>query len=248
MRLLLFFIIFFAFNIGSIAQPAGGNIQYHDRYAHPQKSNFNFQFKAGLTAINTNESLINDIKGQNLFLKPHFALGVGYQYTNYISFLFRTTYYRHSYNAAKDRPNFDGIKSNNFDAVIGIKHYLFPLRHYDEYLRKFNYYAYAGGGLLYHNPKERTDGWNLADSLGFNTIAVVVPVGLGVEYKLSNFFQMGLELTFHVTGTDYLDGIAVSKGGHKLDQFGTTSVNIIYRIPRKDYNYKNFLKLRHKDK
>lgn len=247
MRAFFFFISSLIVCNATFAQPEEGKTFYHDRYAHPQKSNVSFQLKSGLTAMNTPAPLQDDIWEQNLFLKPQFTLGLGYHFTNYIGFVLRTTYYRHSYNAPDRLEDFEGVKSNNFAATLNIKHYLFSVKSFDEYLRKFNYYAQAGAGTLYHNPKAKPSGERLSDSLGFNNFALVVPIGLGVEYRLSNFFVMALEVDLNLTHTEYLDGVPAKASGRRYDHFGTMGVNLSYRIPRKDYHYNNFLKLKNKD-
>ncbi len=42
----------------------------------------------------------------------------------------------------------------------------------------------------------------------YSRIQIVIPVGLGIRYKLSNNFDLGLEISYRHTFTDYLDDVS----------------------------------------
>lgn len=185
---------------------------------------------------------LQHFKDQNYYLNPHLSLGVGYQYTSYINLWFRGSYFETRCSSSTLQPS--GVKGNNFEAALGVKHYLFPFREYDEYLRYFNYYGLLGVGALYINPKSATNWEPFSETMDFNQLALVVPVAIGVEYKLSSFFLMGLELGYNLTTTDYLDAAVrpASNSGGGRDHYASLGVNVIFRIPHGEYKYQDFLK------
>ncbi|GAB3240514.1 hypothetical protein GCM10027346_34810 [Hymenobacter seoulensis] len=78
-------------------------------------------------------------------------------------------------------------------------------------------YVFGGVGVIRHNPKGlnasgdyvalqplRTEGQSSAYSLG----QFVIPFGAGARYKLNRQFDIGLELGFRKTFTDYLDDVS----------------------------------------
>ncbi|GGG46332.1 DUF6089 family protein [Hymenobacter glacieicola] len=78
-------------------------------------------------------------------------------------------------------------------------------------------YVFGGVGVIRHNPKGldadgnyvalqalRTEGQSEGYSLG----QFVIPFGAGARYKLNKQFDIGLELGFRKTFTDYLDDVS----------------------------------------
>ena len=236
--------LFFGLIICSVAlaQPVQ-DYHYLDKYAHPQKSNFNAHINVGFAAINGNNYTLGDFAQQNYFLNPYISLGLGYQITHHMTALARTTYYRMRGSDHSDL-GAGGVVSNNFGAVLALKHSLFPLKDFDDLSRDLNFYALAGGGLLYINPKNADSGEGFNAKPDFNKLTYMIPLGIGAEYRLSAFFSMALEVTYNFTGTDYLDA-AVSPSNSRNDKFATLGVSTTYRIPQKSYRYDNFLKMKY---
>ena len=76
-------------------------------------------------------------------------------------------------------------------------------------------YLSAGIGLLGYTPKG-TDGKNLLDNLStredgetYGSITAGFPLSLGTELRMSPFVALGLEYTYRLTGSDYLDNIGL---------------------------------------
>ncbi|UOQ75748.1 DUF6089 family protein [Hymenobacter sp. 5516J-16] len=78
-------------------------------------------------------------------------------------------------------------------------------------------YVFGGIGVMRHNPKGldaegnyvalqalRTEG----QSEGYSLTQFVIPFGAGARYKLNKQFDIGLELGFRKTFTDYLDDVS----------------------------------------
>ncbi|WP_224996526.1 outer membrane beta-barrel protein [Cesiribacter sp. SM1] len=232
-------------NFYALGQPTP-EYHYLDEYAHPHKSNFSAQINVGFTGLDGNSCTLGEFEDQNYFLNPHFSLGLGYQLTHYISVLTRASYYRMSCDSPTDLGG-EGMVGNNFSGILAVKHSLFPAREFDEHTRDYNFYALAGAGVMLINPRNPDSGENFDGNPDFSSTALVVPLGVGGEYRLSSFFSMALELSYYLTGSDYLDaGLVETASSNSNDNFVTLGVNVSYRIPRKSFNYNNFLKLKNR--
>ncbi len=81
-----------------------------------------------------------------------------------------------------------------------------------------NPYAFIGLGIFHHNPKARTpidDGneWVALRPLQtegrtYSTIQPVIPLGLGVKYKVAQNWDVAFEIGYRYTFTDYLDDVS----------------------------------------
>jgi opacity protein-like surface antigen len=231
-------------NFYALSQPTP-DYHYLDEYAHPHKSNFSAQINVGFTALDGNSCTLREASDQNHYLNPHLSLGLGYQLTHYISLIARTSYYRMNCSSPTDLGG-EGMVSNNFSGILAVKHSFFPVREFDEHTRDYNLYALAGAGVMLLNPKNAESGEGFDKNSDFSKTALVVPIGIGGEYRLSSFFSMALEITYHVTSSDYLDAGLVETSSSNRDNFATFGVNVSYRIPRKSFNYNNFLKFKNR--
>lgn len=96
-------------------------------------------------------------------------------------------------------------------------------------------YFTAGIGAIYHNPQARTP--YVQDAEGnvisggqwtnlrplqtegekYGPIAIVIPLGFGLKYKISNKVDIGIEVAYRWTSTDYLDDVS---GRYSQDSTG----------------------------
>lgn len=83
---------------------------------------------------------------------------------------------------------------------------------------QINFFAFAGIGLLYTNPKtERANGEKVAlqplqtEGVHYSKFQPVIPMGLGARYKVGPFINIIVEGGYRLTFTDYLDDISSSK-------------------------------------
>ena len=107
------------------------------------------------------------------------------------------------------------------------------------YRKRFNFYVFAGLAMLYQNPEGKVpefkrDGsrfsgagkWVALRPLGtegqfsiyydkkpYSNFQLVIPVGAGARFKVSQHLDVSLELGLRVTFTDYLDDV----GSHYVD-------------------------------
>lgn len=104
------------------------------------------------------------------------------------------------------------------------------------YLRRpdFTPYAFAGVAVFHHNPKAYYDGgnpngniasgWYELQPLGtegqfangkdypkpYSRVQFAIPFGIGIKYKIDKRWDVGLEVTWRKTFTDYIDDVSTS--------------------------------------
>lgn len=111
-------------------------------------------------------------------------------------------------------------------SVVGIYKLIPDGRNY-EHRNPFGAYLFGGLGLTAHNPKAKEpvlDGvegsWVKLQPLGtegqgeagyhkaYSLVQMVIPMGLGLRYKINSRMDISAELGFRFTFTDYLDDVA----------------------------------------
>jgi len=113
-------------------------------------------------------------------------------------------------------------------AVVGIYKLTPDNRSYDR-RPQFSAYLFGGIAAVAHNPKSLDTlkgNWVKLQPLGtegqgrpgyakpYSLIQLAIPLGVGVRYKINDRFDIGAELGFRITFTDYLDDVA----GNYADQ------------------------------
>jgi hypothetical protein len=80
----------------------------------------------------------------------------------------------------------------------------------------FDPYAYLKGEKFYLRPLG-TEGQNnpalFPDRKPYGTMALCVPLGVGVKYSLSQRMNLTFEIQYRFTGTDYLDDVSTTYAG-----------------------------------
>jgi len=112
------------------------------------------------------------------------------------------------------------FQSSNFElSAVGMIN-LFT--HGDRFYRRpgINIYGFAGIGLLYFNPKATDQLGNSVslqplktEGVSYSLVAPVVPVGLGIRFKVTPMFNLSIEAGFRKTFTDYLDDVSTTYPG-----------------------------------
>lgn len=108
--------------------------------------------------------------------------------------------------------------SNIFDGNIAFEYDLFSM---DE--KKFTPYVFAGAGIFHFNPYTTynsqkvflqplgTEGQGLniyPDKKFYSLTQFMIPLGIGMKYKLSDRFLIGVEFNSRFLFTDYLDDVS----------------------------------------
>jgi hypothetical protein len=94
---------------------------------------------------------------------------------------------------------------------------------------KLNTYVFAGLGGVFFNVKPLDD---LEDSDRFDdskSVSLVVPMGIGLKYPITNQIHVGFELGGRWTTTDYLDGFT-SEFSNAYDIYYFTLLNVVMKI------------------
>ncbi|MDP4266566.1 MAG: DUF6089 family protein [Bacteroidota bacterium] len=118
--------------------------------------------------------------------------------------------------------------------------YFLPVRSDISFIKQGSelaYYTFLGTSLFYMDPNlgGKTDKIDLEETANkglnpYRNFQFAIPMGLGIIFNLTDEIYLGLDIGWHKTFTDYLDGFTrpASKGN---DSFITTNFNICYKIP-----------------
>ncbi len=106
------------------------------------------------------------------------------------------------------------FSSNNFEiSAVGIYN-LYPQGRSFYQRPSFNVYGFVGIGLLYFNPTTKYNGQTVSlpsqqtELVKYSLIQPVIPMGLGLRFKLGPFTNLSFEGGFRKTFTDYLDDVS----------------------------------------
>ncbi|TGE05278.1 DUF6089 family protein [Hymenobacter fodinae] len=105
----------------------------------------------------------------------------------------------------------------------------------NNYLKRPDFvpYLFGGVGVIHHNPKGLNEAGNYValqplktegQASGYSLTQIVIPFGAGARYKLNRSFDIGLELGFRKTFTDYLDDVS----GNYTDPSKLGSADALY--------------------
>lgn len=164
-----------------------------------------------------------DLKDNGDYFDPKFNLNLGLQYffNNRVSGRVELQWF--SLEGADEDSEENGkinrnlsFKSNNYElnAVGMIQAFPNGTRYYQR--KDFNFYAFAGIGLIYFNPKAEYQGEKYAlqpiqtEGVKYSRVAIVIPYGVGIKYKIDPFWNVGIEAGFRQTFTDYIDDVSTT--------------------------------------
>lgn len=114
--------------------------------------------------------------------------------------------------------------------------------------QRFSPYLFAGAGVSFLKTRRNYSNFNYhyfasssnilsglsADSLHtLPKAALVIPVGLGMEYNLTPKLSLTTELSFRYTSTDYLDGFSKGANPKKKDLYHSITLGLLYRFGKK---------------
>ncbi|HRI80130.1 MAG TPA: DUF6089 family protein [Cyclobacteriaceae bacterium] len=106
------------------------------------------------------------------------------------------------------------FKSNNFEiSFVGIYN-LYPQGRSFYQRPAFNVYGFAGIGFTYFNPTTQYKGQTVSlhdyqtELKNYSLVTPVIPLGLGIRFKVGPFMNLSFEGGFRKTFTDYLDDVS----------------------------------------
>lgn len=162
--------------------------------------------------------LSND--GDYLQANPNFHAGFQYYLTRKISVRAEVSWFQLSGSDSKAtpesarRPRNLSFSENNFEISAVGMYNLYPQGRSFYQRPAFNVYGFAGIGLLYFNPTTMYQGkkYQLAplhtELVSYSRVTPVIPMGLGVRFKVGPFANISIEGGFRKTFTDYLDDVS----------------------------------------
>ena len=203
--------VFYIFSFGLLLLPLWSNAQRYYPTGIQSKELIGLQL--GTTAF------YGDIEGLRSFSpsSPHLGLSYEYRPTAHLGLRATGLWYKiagsDSESSQQDlRVRNLSFTSSNWEGSLLSTFYLRPYLARDFFNRpQLNAYVLAGMGFTRYNPKADYMGnsWELrhlqTEGVSYGKTTLVVPFGGGVLFRLSPQLDLGLELTYRHTFSDYLD-------------------------------------------
>ncbi len=210
-----------------------------------------FKYKRGrdiIASVGTGYSTyFGELKddGDYFDAKPNLNIGLQYFFSPRVGARMEATWFKIGGDDAKTeeggkyKRNLSFV-SNNFELNLvgiiqafpnGVKYYQRP---------PFNVYGFVGIGFLYFNPKAELDGKKYAlqpihtEGVNYSRFAIVIPYGIGIKFKASPFFNIGIEGGYRQTFTDYLDDVSSTYIDYNSFEAGSVAQQLADRIPKND--------------
>lgn len=157
--------------------------------------------------------------GDYLDAKPTLTVGLQHKLIDRLSLRADVTWFQLRGNDAKaddgsrQRRNLS-FQSNNFELGVSgvLSLYKSGRRFYQRPL--INFYAFGGVGLCYFNPTTEYQGERITlrplqtEGVAYSRFTPVIPMGLGVRFKMGPMFNLSIEGGLRKTFTDYLDDVS----------------------------------------
>lgn len=190
--------------------------------------------------------------------------GLSYRLTNYISIRGEATIFQLYSEVNEEAWGFrPAVKTFGIDGYIALVHNVISQAKIDQGQGSVNAYGLIGVGNAFFVPKNaetesnlREENFNQVGTDGYSKLALIVPVGFGIEYYFSSFFSIGAEVVYKITNTDFLDDIKpvytqFNNPNNKEevnDSYYTFGLKLKYSLGKKGngnlsgFNYKSYLK------
>ena len=113
--------------------------------------------------------------------------------------------------------------SNNHEFSLQAVYYIFPYTGKYHTRRVYEPYIAVGVAYTLFNPKANLDGTDYVlsdfqtEGKAYGKSGIVLPLSLGVKWKLNEFMNLNLDLAWRFTFTDYLDDVSGVYGGPFTD-------------------------------
>lgn len=154
--------------------------------------------------------------------RPQLGFGVKYRANTYLSFRSLFHYYRivgsdAEFGDESRIPRNLSFYSNNFEVTGTVIVDFIPIsKYYEVYAnrRDFGVFGFIGGGFSYFNPQADYQGESISlreletEGVSYGPVTWVMPIGIGVRYKIGRFSDITAEIGHRFTGTDRLDDVS----------------------------------------
>jgi hypothetical protein len=167
-------------------------------------------------------SFFGDVQGNNGLIgrQPH--VGISYEYLLLRRLGLRTSV--HWYRIAASDADSDraylrdrNLSFTSSNLELSLQAVIYALPNHPLYYAsrsRFNAFGLLGLGATYFNPRADYQGSLLnlrelqTEGVGYGAVALVIPFGGGISYRLSPQLDVSLQATYHFTTTDYLDDVS----------------------------------------
>ncbi len=199
-----------------------------------------------------NSGYLGDLNKSDWFSKePHFAYGAFGRYNLSPKFALKLAYSRG--NLTGRDSNYPDRAFRNFSTQTTINDiawqieyqpWAFPMSKLPhEFETMLRPYIFVGVGMGFVNPKpdmsnmlvikpEIAAGIETDINTEYSKSTLVVPFGLGIKYRVTRTWTIGLEAGFRFTFSDYVDGISQAANPAKTDRYKFSGVVVSYRFKR----------------
>lgn len=105
---------------------------------------------------------------------------------------------------------------------------------------RFDFFSYIGGGITKVDPEGRVPGGYIdlpeydIEGQKINKTALIMPVGLGLRYKVTPTFAIVMDAGYRLTNTDYLDGLSQSE--IPVNQLSNSAISYYNSVRRDNLN------------
>ena len=218
-RVISYFIIFFLFTTSLFGQSSVDYKWY---------ANVNGGMVQGFGDIEDESSLTGKLNNETDF-------GYGLRFGRYISPIF-------AIHAQLLKANIIGQKTSNdlkynsdlLETQLGFTVNILNIFSENKRNRRINIYATSGIGMVFFNTNvHQLSTGALIDNIegaGSNETAIIVPVGAGLDFKLTDKWFINLESVLRFTNTDKLD---IVEGGSQNDAYFYSSLGLTYHFGSK---------------
>ncbi len=202
---------------------------------------FHFSARLGMMGYN------GDLKAHPVTLsqtKPMLSLGARYDLTEHIT---ARSYFTYGALTASDKKGTASMKARNLDFStklldfeLGAQYSIFNLNE-----KWWTPYLFAGIGAYHYNPYTKdaagaktflkplsTEGQGFISGVpNYSLTGFSIPLGFGLDYLLDEDHRIGLEFSYRVLNTDYLDDVSNRYVGEAslLTARGPKAVELAYR-------------------
>ena len=94
---------------------------------------------------------------------------------------------------------------------------------------KLNLYAFTGAGAIFFNPSPEAGKNNHNFDDDYSKISMVVPFGLGMQYRFDKRWAVSFEVGRRYTPSDFLDGFS-SDASEKTDMYYFAQISVNYKF------------------
>jgi len=227
-------------------------LSLHSFASHAQLNDSKFQFGISAGTFIYQGDLVPSAIGSYKTLKPAINLFASKLVSSSFAWRANLAFSNLKGDDAKyDHPDYRQHRNFNFTSpvfeITGLAEWNILSRNYSS--RGFSPYLFAGVG--YSFLKIRRDYRNLdleyfsSESelmTGLTTDAqhalpkgvLVLPVGAGVRYYLSDKVGISAETSYRIMSNDYLDGFSQSANPNKGDHYYSHTIGVVYRLGKKN--------------